>query len=89
VAGSYYGTFDQGGNVREWTEGISASSRIVRGGAWNGNDANLRSSNRNPSLPLSEVESIGFRIVFIPEPTVGVMMVLGMALLVWKRKLSA
>lgn len=89
LASSYYGTFDQGGNVREWTEGISSTSRIMRGGAWNGNDANMRSSNRNPSLPLSEVESTGFRVVFIPEPTVGVMMVLGMALLVWKRKLTA
>lgn len=85
-ASSFFGTFDQGGNVREWTEGVSASSRIMRGGSWNGNDGNLRSLNRNLSLPFAEVESTGFRIVFVPEPSTAGLLALGMALLAWKRK---
>jgi formylglycine-generating enzyme required for sulfatase activity len=39
---SYYGTFDQGGNVIEWNDltGAAGSSRGVRGGYWgNGGDA--------------------------------------------------
>jgi formylglycine-generating enzyme required for sulfatase activity len=89
LAGSFYGTFDQGGNVREWTEAASGpNNRVVRGGAWNGGDANLSALNRNALLPLSEVESIGFRITVIPEPGAGGIMALGMAMWVWtwKRK---
>lgn len=89
LASSYYGTFDQGGNVREWTEGVSGSSRIARGGAWNANSDNLRALNRSILLPISEVESIGFRVVFIPEPGVGLIATLGAALLFWRRKTAA
>ena len=33
---SYYGTFDQGGNVWEWNDAIvSANSRGLRGGVFN------------------------------------------------------
>jgi formylglycine-generating enzyme required for sulfatase activity len=89
LASSYYGTYDQGGNVREWTEGVSLTSRIARGGAWNANSDNLRSLNRSVLQPYSEVESIGFRVVFIPEPSVGLIAVLGAGLLLWRRKANA
>lgn len=86
LASGYYGTFDQGGNVREWTEGVSGTSRVARGGAWNANSDNLRSLNRSILLPISEVESVGFRVVFIPEPGVAAIAALGAALLFWRRK---
>jgi formylglycine-generating enzyme required for sulfatase activity len=66
---SYYGTFDQGGNVREWNEtAVSSSSRGLRDGFWNGNSAFLRASNRNAIVPNAENFFIGFRVASIPEP---------------------
>ena len=47
-SGSYYGTFDQSGNVYEWTEVIVSGSlnsyRGVRGGYWSNDPTNLSSS---------------------------------------------
>jgi formylglycine-generating enzyme len=31
---SYYGTFDQGGNLAEWNDAITGSNRELRGDAW-------------------------------------------------------
>jgi formylglycine-generating enzyme len=41
---SFYGTFDQGGNVEEWSDTVSrVRSRITRGGWWSGPTAYLMS----------------------------------------------
>jgi formylglycine-generating enzyme required for sulfatase activity len=39
-SGSFYGTFDQSGNVYQWNDldGTAGSSRGLRGGAWNSSD---------------------------------------------------
>lgn len=59
----FYGTFDQGGNVFEWNDAvISGSFRGLRGGSWDSNEVNLRSSFRDSSLPDSENNNIGFRV---------------------------
>jgi len=44
---SYYGTFDQGGNVWEWNETILGSSRVLRGGAGGAGVDFLKSSVRS------------------------------------------
>jgi len=40
----------------------SGSSRGLRGGSWNNNENNLRSSNRNDNDPSNENNNIGFRV---------------------------
>jgi len=60
---SPYGTFDQGGNVFEWSEGIAfTTSRVMRGGAFYSSSDDLRSWNRNSFSPANEWDGFGFRV---------------------------
>ena len=87
ASASYYGTFDQGGNVWEWNEAIISSSRGLRGGSWNLNVFNLQSSIRNSSSPSLEGNSFGFRLASVPEPSSVLMLGLaGMALVTRRRR---
>jgi len=45
----------------------TGSSRGLRGGSWNNNENNLRSSNRNDNNPTNENNNIGFRVAS-PRP---------------------
>ena len=70
VVGSYsgspspYGTFDQGGNILEWTDSIpEESKRAIRGGWYNASQNKpLRSKRRYPTNSAEKQASIGFRI---------------------------
>ena len=77
---SFYGTFDQGGNLWEWTEAVLFSSaRGLRGGGWGIEPTGLAASNRLPYDPsFSNSESIGFRVASVPEP--GSLLLGGLAL---------
>ncbi|MFW2479090.1 MAG: formylglycine-generating enzyme family protein [Lentimonas sp.] len=70
---SYYGTFDQGGNVWEWNDTIAETSkRGLRGGAFNQSDVTIQSSYRFKWGPTLEGNLYGFRISSlapIPEPS--------------------
>jgi len=61
---SYYGTFDQAGNVSEWNDldDTTGSTRGLRGGGWTDNAVTLSSSARFPVGPSFEFNSIGFRL---------------------------
>lgn len=89
LADSFYGTFDQGGNLWEWNDAIiGGTARGMRGGSWN-NAVNFleptpRTAGRDPANELSA--DLGFRIVIVPEPSVVGIVALGMALVAWKRK---
>jgi sulfatase modifying factor 1 len=85
---SPYGTFDQGGNVGEWTETvIGSSSRVWRGGSFNGIATNLAASDRHAALTTTESSSLGFRVAIIPEPQTGLLLMTGMlALAGWRRR---
>lgn len=92
-SGSYYGTFDQGGNVWEWNdEIIFTNSRGLRGGSFFNNDNALQSSGRIISrLPTRENANIGFRVSSlapIPEPSAyaAILGCLGLALALIRRK---
>jgi sulfatase modifying factor 1 len=72
-AASYYGTFDQGGNVWEFNDAIvSSTTRGERSGAFGFSAVYLQSSYRGSDDPTDEFGGIGFRISSlapIPEPS--------------------
>ena len=70
LSASYYGTFDQGGNVFEWNAGVIGSDRGLRGGGWLFTEDNLRSSGFGFGPPESESVYSGFRLASVtPEPS--------------------
>ncbi|MCC7349473.1 MAG: SUMF1/EgtB/PvdO family nonheme iron enzyme [Phycisphaerales bacterium] len=81
---SYYGTFDQNGNVWEWNETlISGSSRGMRGGSWSNGLGYLAASYRLDYAPATETANSGFRMASVPEPgsCVVLLSMAGMALM--------
>jgi formylglycine-generating enzyme required for sulfatase activity len=86
---SSYGTFDQGGNVWEWTDVVSGSSRFIRGGGWpnyGNNDGDLASSSRNSYGPSGEWLDLGFRLASVPEPSSLVLTMLASGVVLLRRK---
>jgi formylglycine-generating enzyme required for sulfatase activity len=66
IASSYFGTFDQGGNVTEWNEGINGGSRGLRGGSWADGADTLLSSLSGGGLAAAESSGTGFRVASQP-----------------------
>ena len=89
-SGSFYGTFDQSGNVYQWNDldGTAGSSRGLRGGNWNNNNAfSLSSSDSLTFAPANEANLDGFRLaspVAVPEPSTWVMGPAGLACGGWQ-----
>ena len=74
------GTFDQGGNLREWHEAIiSGTSRGARGGAFMDASSTSAASFRFFIGPLSELGGLGFRVasLSVPEPAAGLLALVG------------
>jgi formylglycine-generating enzyme required for sulfatase activity len=71
-ARSFYGTFDQAGNVQEWTEWTSdfvlLPYRRVRGGSWNYNEFYSQSSDFEFDTTDYDAAGIGFRVAGAAEP---------------------
>ena len=61
-----FGTFDQAGNVREWTESLDTSSgksmRIIRGGSWADPASSMRADESHVADPNLKDDKTGFRI---------------------------
>lgn len=67
---SFYGTYDQGGNVWEWNETlIGGSLRGLRGGGWDASSTHQQASFRDNFDPTGELFSFGFRVATVPEPS--------------------
>jgi len=75
---SAYGTFDQGGNVWEWNEGLVHDAyRGLRGGSFNRNGDQLLASDRDGHMtgtggggPTAQTYWVGFRVSeAVPEPS--------------------
>ena len=73
---SFYGTFDQSGNVFQWNDlsGASASFRGARGGSWDYGDSHvafLSSSGRHFEMQLdAENSNVGFRLAVSAVPEI-------------------
>ncbi|MBL9156895.1 MAG: SUMF1/EgtB/PvdO family nonheme iron enzyme [Verrucomicrobiales bacterium] len=64
---TFFGAFDLGGNVAEWTDGIpSSGNRATRGGGWPHYGSQLNANSRNATPPTTESSSIGFRVATKP-----------------------
>jgi hypothetical protein len=63
-SGSFYGTFDQSGNVYQWNDldGAPGSSRGLRGGDWYNGAFNVSSSNSSSLDPSHGNYDVGFRL---------------------------
>jgi formylglycine-generating enzyme required for sulfatase activity len=88
-SGSFYGTFDQSGNVYQWNDlnGAAGTSRGYRGGSWVNDDPLGRwflssSSDSGAYDPSNEYVYGGFRLaspVAVPEPSTCAMSLAGLA----------
>ena len=86
---SPYGTFDQGGNVSEWDEALIGGSGAGTRGGWFGNVSYvLLSSSRDFTLIFrsTELNSIGFRVAAVPEPSGFVLAVIASGMLILIRR---
>jgi formylglycine-generating enzyme required for sulfatase activity len=90
---SSYGTFDQGGNVWEWNDAVTSSSRGRRGGSFSSSENSLRSSNRINLVPTLEYNYLGFRLASVegftsavPEPSSLVLTILASGVMLIRRK---
>jgi sulfatase modifying factor 1 len=80
---SPYGTYDQGGNVWEWTEQVGQSnSRGQRGGGWDSSQDYLRATEgRSAIMEGAGTSDVGFRVALVPEPSsylLGILALIGL-----------
>jgi len=93
-SGSFYGTFDQSGNVSQWNDldGTAGSSRGMRGSSFIGNEFSVSSASAVPIEPTYATSSAGFRLaspVVVPEPSTYAMALAGLACggySMWRRR---
>jgi formylglycine-generating enzyme required for sulfatase activity len=77
---SPYGTLDQGGNAYEWTElhGSQFATRVIEGGSYESLAASLRSVSYGFNISVANDDYMGFRLVLIPEPSTGLLVIAGL-----------
>ena len=90
---SAYATMGQGGNVWEWmetafdgTNDTADESRELRGASWNSSTNFMVASYRNNLDPTNESIMNGFRVASVPEPSTGLLVLLGLSGLLLKRR---
>ncbi len=85
---SEYGTFDQGGNVWEWTETVgSGTIGGTRGSSFDDSSLYLAALRRGLNWPTFGSDNHGFRVAMIPEPGTGLLVMAGvLGLAAWRRR---
>ena len=91
LTASYYGTYDQGGNVYELNDATSTTlggSRGMRGGAYNDTQFAVRSTSRFFFTSYAEADNVGFRLAVaaVPEPSRTLVLGMGLMALVLRRR---
>jgi formylglycine-generating enzyme len=88
TSASYYGTFDQGGNVWEWNDAVLDSTyRGLRGGSFSSSDYNLQGEDRyHGDDPSNGYYNVGFRVSQIPEPASMTLLALGGIGMMFRRR---
>lgn len=87
LSASYYGTYDQSGSVYEWNESlISGSNRGIRNGSFQEVSHRMRAYLRGANPTSSESPIIGFRVATVPEPSTGLLALVGCGLIIYCRK---
>ncbi|MGA3170633.1 MAG: SUMF1/EgtB/PvdO family nonheme iron enzyme [Chthoniobacteraceae bacterium] len=73
---SYYGTYDQAGDVYNWNDAVfntsATGSRGLRGGSWFDAATALASSNRGSGSSTSASNDVGFRLAASYAPPAGI-----------------
>jgi len=78
---SYYGTFDQSGDVFNWNDTSISDYRGDRGGGWDDVSSDLESSDRGSLEPTAQSIELGFRVASessIPEPALNMLILTGL-----------
>lgn len=81
ASASPYGTFDQGDNVREWTETTRSTNwRMVSNAEWDATLSYTTATSFSEIKP-SDYSTVhpGFRLALIPEPSTAILAFLGLA----------
>jgi formylglycine-generating enzyme required for sulfatase activity len=89
---SAYGTMAQGGNAIEWNESAYDGSnnsayeeRELRGGSWDISNLSLVASGRDVNIPSGVFDNSGFRVASVPEPSSGLLVLLGLSAVLRRR----
>lgn len=83
---SYYGTFDQGGNVWEWTEERAGNGRAILGGSFNFFHSATQAGAVSGTSSTTRFSYLGFRVVQVPAPGSAAVLALAGTLAVRRRR---
>ncbi len=82
---SPYGTYDQNGNVYEWTEEVKyTDKRVICGGSWSSEGFAMKSNSIGIDEPDSERFYTGFRLAgtyAVPEPSAVLLFIFGVCVI--------
>jgi formylglycine-generating enzyme required for sulfatase activity len=85
LSDSYYGTFDQSGNVAEWCDLGDGGTR-VRGGAWGGDPYLVGIYSTFNYGNSYDSNFVGFRLASIPEPSAATLALLSATALMRRKR---